>query len=111
MPTFANALDPKGDFIDVTMSPTTIKTVLVRLSQSIPVNHKYTLCVNATAVDETGTPVNVTMYAKTWEKVEIGQTYICHHLQMSIKLPAFSQHKNPSLRTIPETSFLKTFPF
>ena len=83
----------------------------MRLSKSIPVNNKYTLCVNATAVDESGTPINVTMYAKTWDEVEIGQTYICHRLQIGLRIPAWIPHKFPFLRTIPSTSFQKTLPF
>ena len=97
---FYNAPNPAGDLIDVTMCP----KILVRLSQSIPVNHKYILCINATAEDQaTGTKVNVTMYSKTWEDVEIGHTYICHHLQI-----ALCRHKGPQLRTIPKTAFKKT---
>ena len=75
------------------------------MSQSIPVNHKYILCINATAVDLTGTKVNLTMYAETWKDVEIGHTYICHHLEI-----ALCKHINPQLRTIPETAFKKTNP-
>ena len=71
LPVFANALDPAGGFIDVTMCPKIVKNILVGLSQSIPVNHKYILCINATAVDQTGTKVNLTMFAKTWEEVKI----------------------------------------
>ena len=104
MATFAHALDPKGEYIDVTMDLKIVKNILVRLPKSIPVNNKYTLCVNATAVDESGTSINVTLYAKTWDEIEIGQTYICHHLQISMKIPAWIPHKFPSLRTIPSTS-------
>ena len=106
LPVFANALDPEGDFIDVTMCPKIVKKILVRLSQSIPVNHKYILCLNATAVDQTGTKVNVTMYAKTWEDVVIGLTYICHHQQI-----ALCRYKGPQLRTIPETALKRTLLF
>ena len=111
MATFAHALDPNGDYIDPTMELSIVKNILVRLSKSIPVNNKYTLCVNAKAVDESGTPINVTMYAKTWDEVEIGQTYICHRLQIGLRIPAWIPHKFPFLRTIPSTSFQKTLPF
>ena len=111
MATFVTALDPKGDFIKMSMDQTEIKTILVKLSQSIPVNNKYILCVNVTAEDESGTPINVTMYAKTWEEVEIGQIYKCHYLQIMIKIPAWIPHKLVSLRTSPETSFYKTSTF
>ena len=85
------------------MCPKIVKNILVGLSQSIPVNHKYILCINVTAVYQNGTKVNVTMFAKTWENVEIGHTYICLHLQI-----ALCRHKGPQLRTIPETAFNKT---
>ena len=58
------------------------KKILVRLTKTIPVNHKYIFSVIATAVDQFGDKVNVAMYAKTWEEVDIGQIYICHHLQI-----------------------------
>ena len=38
-PVFANALDPDGDEIDVTMSLLSVKKILVRLTKAIPVNH------------------------------------------------------------------------
>ena len=111
MAEFLTSLDPKGDFIEMSMDQTEIKDILVNLSQSIPVNDKYILCVNVTAEDESGTPINVTMYAKTWEEVEIGQIYKCHYLQIMIKIPVWIQHKLVSLRTSPETSFYKTSTF
>ena len=111
MAEFLTSLDPKGEVIEMSMDITEIKDVLVYLSKSTPVDDKYILCVNVTAEDESGTPINVTMYAKTWEEVDIGHTYICHHLQINIMLLAFSKHKNPSLRTIPETAFQNTLRF
>ena len=111
MAEFLTSLDPKGDFIEMSMDITEIKDILVNLSKSTPVDDKYILCVNVTAEDESGTPINVTMYAKTWEEVEIGQIYKCHHLQLQIKIPVWIQHKFVSLRTTPETSFYKTSTF
>ena len=73
MPVFANALDPDGDEIDVTMCPNIAKNILVRFTKTIPVSHKYIFSLNATAVDQSGEEVNIAMYAKTWEDVEIGQ--------------------------------------
>ena len=111
MAEFLTSLDPKGDFIEMSMDQTEIKDILVNLSQSIPVNDKYILCVNVTAEDESGKPINVTMYVKTWEEVEIGQIYKCHYLQIMIKIPVWIEHKFVSLRTSPETSFYKTSTF
>ena len=106
-PVFANALDPDGDEIDVTMSPTSVKKILVRLTKTIPVNHKYIFSVIATAVDQFGDKVNVAMYAKTWEEVDIGQIYICHHLQID-KI----KNKNLNhLRTLPITNIKHTDAF
>ena len=103
-PVFANALDPDGNEIDVTMSPFSVKKILVRLTKTIPVNHKYIFSVISTAVDQFGDKINVAMYAKTWEEVDIGQIYICHHLQID-------KIKNKSvnhLRTLPITNFMHT---
>ena len=81
--------------------------ILVRLTKTIPVNHKYIFSVIATAVDQFGNKVNVAMYAKTWEEVDIGQIYICHHLQIDkIK----NRHLN-HLRTLPITNFKHTDAF
>ena len=60
-PVFANALDPDGEEIDVTMCPITVKKILVRLTKSIPVNHKYIFSVIATAMDQFGDKVNMAM--------------------------------------------------
>ena len=54
-----------------------------------------------------GEKVNVAMYAKTWEEVDIGQIYICHHLQIDKnKIKIVNQ-----LRTLQITSFMKSLVF
>ena len=91
----------------MTMCPNIAKKILVRLTKTIPVNHKYIFSLNATAIYQSGEEVNLSMYAKTWEDVEIGQIYICRHLQID-------NYKNKGvnqLRTLPFTSFIKTLIF
>ena len=107
LPVFANALDPDGDLIDVTMCPNIAKNILVRLTKTIPVNLKYIFSLNATAVDESGEEINIAMYSKTWEDVEIGHIYICHHLQID----NYKNNGVNQLRTLPFISFIKTLVF
>ena len=109
LPEFVNALDPDGDLIDVTMCPKIAKNILVRLTKTIPVNHKYLFRSKATAVDEAGDEVLVAMYAKTWEDVVIGHIYTCHHLQID----NYKSYKNGGnqLRTLPFFTFTQTNDF
>ena len=89
------------------MDPNIAKKILIKLTKTTPGNQKYNLSINATAVDQAGEKVNLTMYAKTWEEVEIGQTYICHHLQIDL----FKNKGVNQLRTLLITAFMKTLVF
>ena len=83
------------------------EVTVVRLTKTIPVNHKYIFSVIATAVDQFGDKVNVAMYAKTWEEVDIGQIYICHHLQID----KIKNRNLNHLRTLPITNIKHTDAF
>ena len=103
MPVFANAIDPNGEEINAKMSPTKVKRILTKLTKTTTTQQKYSLNAFAAVVDQVGEEINVTMYTNTWDKVEAGQTYICHHLQIDI-------YKNKGvnqLRTLPITTFME----
>ena len=76
-----------------------VTNILVRLTKTIPVNGKYLFRSKATAVNEAGDEVLVAMYAKTWEDVEVGHIYTCHHLQID----NYKSYRNGGnqLRTLP----------
>lgn len=84
-------------------SPDRVNMILKFITKTAPVQQKYSLAVFATALDPAGNEIDVTMYTNKWGEVEIGQTYLCHNLQIdNYKGKGVNQ-----LRTLALTTFME----